>query len=160
VGAVGRAQPAEDPFGLGSADRVQDTGAVFGQLDQRGPTVVRVGAPLDQIPGFEGIDDLRGRTRRDVQVVRQLRQAHHPEATEHAQRPQLRRVDIPGSQGLLGGFAQLTRDRPERFGQGLVTGHITLAGHVTLAGRITLDGRVAILDHRNRIPPSGVVASY
>ena len=32
MGAVGRAEPAEDPLGLGAADRVQDAGAVTGQM--------------------------------------------------------------------------------------------------------------------------------
>ena len=49
VGPVGRAEPAEGPFGLGAAGRadgVQDAGAVLGQLDQGGPPVARVGPPL------------------------------------------------------------------------------------------------------------------
>jgi hypothetical protein len=72
VGAVCLAQPAEDPFGLGAAgraDRVEDAGAVLGQLDQRGPPVTRVGPPPDQAARFEGIGDLGGRARRDVQMV-------------------------------------------------------------------------------------------
>jgi hypothetical protein len=45
-GAVGRGEPVEDPFRLapaGFSDGVQDLRAVLGQLDQRGPPVVRIG---------------------------------------------------------------------------------------------------------------------
>jgi hypothetical protein len=73
VGAVCLAEPIEDPFGFGPAgraDRVQDAGAVLGQLDQGGAPIARIGPPLDQAAGFEGVDDLRGRAWRDVQVLR------------------------------------------------------------------------------------------
>jgi predicted ATPase/class 3 adenylate cyclase len=53
VGAVCLAEPAEDPFGLGSAgrvDRVEDASAVLGQLDEGGPPIAGVGPPLDQAP--------------------------------------------------------------------------------------------------------------
>jgi len=53
VGAVGLAQPAEDPFGLGAAGRadgVEDAGALLGYLDQGGPPVAGIGVPLDQAP--------------------------------------------------------------------------------------------------------------
>jgi hypothetical protein len=75
MGAVGLAESAEGPFGLGPAgraDRVEDAGAVLGHLDQGGPPVVGVGPPLRQAPGFEGVDDLCGRARRDVQMLREL----------------------------------------------------------------------------------------
>ena len=38
------------------------------------------GRRSDQAPGFERVHDLGGRARRDVQPVRQLRQAHRPVA--------------------------------------------------------------------------------
>src|SRR5215467_803224 len=108
MSAVGLAQLAEGPFGLGSAggpDRVEDLGAVLGHLDQRGPPVTRIGPTYGQATGFERVDDLGGRARRDAQVIRQLRQPHHPVALEHPQRAEVRRSDVPGGQGFLGRFA-------------------------------------------------------
>ena len=105
VDAVCLAEPAEGPSGLGSAgiaDRVKDASAMLGQGNQGGPPVVRVGPPLHQAPGFHGVDNLSGRSRRDVQMIRKLRQAHRPVAHQHAQSPQVSRGDVPGSQDLLG----------------------------------------------------------
>src|SRR4030095_9959755 len=49
-GAVCLAQPAEDPFGLGTAggaDRVEDAGAVLGHFNQSGPPIARGGAAAE-----------------------------------------------------------------------------------------------------------------
>ena len=145
-------QPAEDPLRLGAArraDRVQDARTVLGQLDQSGPPVTGVGPALDQAAGLEGVDDLRGGARSDVQMIRQLGQAQRPVALEHAQRPQLGRGDVPWGQALVGRLAQLARDRPERVRQRFVTGRVARAGRTAILG-----------GHRNTIPAPGVVTSY
>jgi len=78
---------------------------MLGYLDQGGPPIAGIGPPPGQAPRFEGIDDLGGRARRDVQMARKLRQAHRTVAHQHAQSPQLGRGDVPGSQEVLGRVA-------------------------------------------------------
>jgi hypothetical protein len=67
--------------------------------------IAGIGSPLGQAPGFEGIDDLGGRARRDVKLAGKLRQAHRAVAHQHAQSPHLGRGDVPGSQEVLGSVA-------------------------------------------------------
>jgi hypothetical protein len=162
VRAVCLAEPVECSFcrcAADRADRIEDTRAVPGQLDQGGPPVVGVGAPFDQAASLQGIGNLGGRARRDAQVLRERRQAHLPVPRQHAHRPQLRRGDVPGSQRLLGRFAQLARDGPERFGQRLVTAGVAGPGR-TAAGRAGPGLRVAVLGHGNSVSAIPVVASY
>jgi hypothetical protein len=69
VGAVCLAEPAEGPFGLGSAgraNRIEDASAALGQLDEGGPPIAGIGPPFDQVPGLEGVDDLGGRAHREL----------------------------------------------------------------------------------------------
>ncbi len=151
VTTVGPAESFEGPFGLRSAcqpNRVKDAGALLGYLDQGGPPIAGIGPPLDQAPRFEGIDDLGGRARSDVQMARKLRQAHRTVAHQHAQSAQLGWADVPGGQEVLGRLAQLACDGPESFCQRLVT------------ARVAWVRRAAILGHRNRVPASPVVSSY
>ena len=151
VGAVGRAEPAEDPLGLGSAgraDRLEDAGAMLGQLDQGGPPVAGIGLSPGQVPGFEGVDHLGGRARRDAQVIRQVGQPHRPVAAQHPQGPVVGRRDVPGSQCLLRCLPQLARDRPERLRQGLV------------GVRVARGRRVAFPCHRNSLAAFSVVTSH
>ena len=69
--------------------------AAIGHFDQDGPPVGRVGAPPDQVLGLERVHDLGGRARRDLQAVRQLRQAHRPVPGQHAQGAQVGGSDVP-----------------------------------------------------------------
>lgn len=150
MGAIGLAEAVEGSFGLGSAghlNRVKNASAVLGHPGQGGPPIAGIPAPLDEAPRFESIDDLGGRARRDVQVTRQLRQAHRTVAREHTQSPQLGWGDVPGGQEVLGRVTQLARDGPERFRQRLVTAGVTWAR------------RAAVLGHRNTITASAVVPS-
>src|SRR5260370_2424931 len=69
VSAVCLAEPAEDPFGLGSAgraDRVEDARAVLGQLDEGGPPIGGTAPPLRPAPGIRVHHDPRGRRRPDT----------------------------------------------------------------------------------------------
>jgi GNAT superfamily N-acetyltransferase len=151
VGAVRRAEAAEDPPGFGRAgraDRVEGGGAVLGHLDQGGAPVAGIGAAPDQVPGLEGVDDLGGRAGRDVQVVGEFREPHRPVPLQRAQGAQVSRGDVPGRQRLLGQLAEPARDRPEGFGQRLV------------AVRVAPGRRVAVVGHGNSLPPFSVVSSY
>jgi len=143
---------------------------VLRHLDQGGPPVTGIGAPLDQAPGLEAVDDLGGRAGRDVQVVGQRGQAHRPVPPQHPQRPQVRRGDVPRGQGLLGRLAQLAGDRPECLRQRLVGGVPPRQGHTPLghepAGEVVEVGEqvsgIAVGDHVVINPmaaPSGIIGN-
>jgi hypothetical protein len=97
---------------------------VLGHLDQRGAPVTRIGSPPDQVPGLQGVHHLGGGAGRDVQVVGELGEPHRPVPPQRAQGAQVGRGDVPGRQRLLRPLAELARDRPEDFGQGVVAGLI------------------------------------
>lgn len=158
VGTVGLADPVEGSFGLrclGHANRVKNAGAVVGYLYKGGPPVAGIGSALDQAPCLEGINDFSGRARRDVQMARKLRQAHHSVAPQHSQSSQLGRADVPGSKEALGDVAKLARDGPESLRQRFVTTGVTGTRRAAILGH----RNAAILGHRNRVPASLVVPS-
>ena len=98
------------------------------QPDEGGPPVTGIGPPVDQAPGFEGVDHLGGRAGRDMQALREIGQAHIAVAVQHAQGAELGRGDVPGGQGFLGGLAQSAGDGPEGVRQRLVAAGPGIAG--------------------------------
>src|SRR5580704_6396520 len=103
-----------------------------------------------------------------MQASREIRRADRPVVVEHAQGPELRRVDVPGRQGLLGCLAELARDGPEGVGQRLVSARLVWAGLVWAApvrAGLAAAGagpacRLTALDHGNSLPATTVVPSY
>src|ERR1700684_4609637 len=103
-----------------------------------------------------------------MQASRKVRRADRPVVVEHAQGPELRRVDVPGRQGLLGCLAELARDGPEGVRQRLVGARLIAArlssarlvwGGLPPAGAGP-PGRLTALDQGNSFPATTVVASY
>src|SRR5882757_1005731 len=113
-----------------------------------------------------------------MQAPREIRQAYRPVVVEHAQGPELGRVDVPGGQGFLGGLAELARHGPESVGQrlvgaGLISVHLARSGltraGLLRAGLVTaglaaagagLAPDITALDHGNSLPATTVVPSY
>ena len=151
VSALGWGEPTEGPLSLGPSrrtDRLQHTHSAIGQVNECGPAIVGIRPAPDQITRLESVDDFSGRTRRDVQPVRQLRKPHHTVPPEYPQGPELCRRDVPGSQGLLRSLAQPACDRPEGIRQRLI------------ASCVWPRLRVVILSHGNSVSAVYVVTSH
>src|ERR1700733_9734921 len=103
-----------------------------------------------------------------MQASRKVRRADLPVVVEHAQGPELRRVDVPGRQGLLGCLAELARDGPEGVSQRLVGARLIAArlisARLVWASRAAAGpgpaGRLTARDHGNSLPATTVVPSY